>query len=916
MAEEVVITELTIDARQAEVGSATYVKAMKAAQSAVDRVIDQANAANVAMEKQSTVMTGTAGSISSTAKAWDRLKASADPAFRATRDMERALLTADAASRKLGIDEAERARVLDLVRQKTDAVSASTRAGTAHIASVGTAARLTSNQMLNLSRQGNDVITMFALGAPPMQIFASQAGQIFDALESGPQGALGSLKAVGAGILNFVATPLGGIVTAAGLAGVAIGAYALAARQDIKSADEVLKNHKALIDEIANAYPAAAAAAKKYEDQASQMPKSVIAADTADNVADARKTLTSLMDNMRRQMDLLDTGDGDFARIGKAGIERFSELSKELKSGTLDAVELQSELGRIRLDPTLSKNAHDFAKGLQDTAAQAAKVAGIIPANLEAKAIAVDNQKATKTLAEVAAGFKDINSNAGTADATIAKLFGTIDSGGSDGFGVTRSLGGSFQGVVGQFESAGQAIQNMRREQAQSMLELNKQFRDTTTQVETLKEAIASAGGEQNITAFFGDVRNIDGANAALGNTVGIVNRLFDALSTGNATARDVASGVDLLRQTLIQGGLGVDHVNAFIDSLVRARMQMDAGAADAAQLNRAIQAIQNRTVTVTVVTRQVGTGTQSTYDVPKSSGGGTTGVGVTRYRSEDNPVSSTPIFNTSTNSWGYTQPKTYQDPYILSLIAAKYPQRAAGGPISANSPYWVGEKGPELVLPQSAGTVIPHAQSMALATASQTTANQDKLTMAITDTAVNTKKTAQLLDDIKTTGSASFGGGSSSGGGSTTSGGTDADPRHAAYIAALKAAKSNYAIIGGRQPIGYGMDALAATPEQIAHRAAYGFSTGGMIGGDSRDTQKVEFFKRPSERVIIADNDQISDQRGGSSRSAGGGERPVEIKQYISIPGGGSPSKESLAELRRQTAMGVRDGLRSLNGR
>ncbi|MER9494093.1 phage tail length tape measure family protein [Mesorhizobium sp. M0320] len=290
MADEVLVTELTIDARQAEVGSATYVKAMKAAQSAVDRVIDQANAANVAMEKQSTVMTGTAGSISSTAKAWDRLKASADPAFRATRDMERALLTADAASRKLGIDEAERARVLDLVRQKTDAVSASTRAGTTHIASVGTAAKLTSNQMLNLSRQGNDVITMFALGAPPMQIFASQAGQVFDALESGPQGALGSLKAVGAGILNFVATPLGGIVTAAGLAGVAIGAYALAARQDIKSADEVLKGHKALIDEIAKAYPAAAAAAKKYEDQASQMPKSVIAADTADNVADARKT--------------------------------------------------------------------------------------------------------------------------------------------------------------------------------------------------------------------------------------------------------------------------------------------------------------------------------------------------------------------------------------------------------------------------------------------------------------------------------------------------------------------------------------------------------------------------------------------------------------------------------------------------
>ncbi|ESW63497.1 phage tail length tape measure family protein [Mesorhizobium sp. C277A] len=49
---------------------------------------------------------------------------------------------------------------------------------------VGGSAKLSANQMLNLSR-GNDVVTMFALGAPPMQIFASQAGQIYDALSRG-----------------------------------------------------------------------------------------------------------------------------------------------------------------------------------------------------------------------------------------------------------------------------------------------------------------------------------------------------------------------------------------------------------------------------------------------------------------------------------------------------------------------------------------------------------------------------------------------------------------------------------------------------------------------------------------------------------------------------------------------------------
>ncbi|WP_457155804.1 hypothetical protein, partial [Mesorhizobium sp. P5_C1] len=98
-------------------------------------------------------------------------------------------------------------------------------------------------------------------------------------------------------------------------------------------------------------------------------------------------------------------------------------------------------------------------------------------------------------------------------------------------------------------------------------------------------------------------------------------------------------------------------------------------------------------------------------------------------------------------------------------------------------------------------------------------------------------------------------------------------------------------------------------TPEQVAHRAVYGFSTGGIMGPD---TQKVEFFKKPSERVIIADPDQFDDQRGGKSGSGG---RPIHVTQNVTIQGG-TPSKESLAELRRQSALGFRDAARSVNGR
>ena len=35
--------------------------------------------------------------------------------------------------------------------------------------------------------------------------------------------------------------------------------------------------------------------------------------------------------------------------------------------------------------------------------------------------------------------------------------------------------------------------------------------------------------------------------------------------------------------------------------------------------------------------------------------------------------------------------------------------KRAAGGPVTAGTPYWVGEQGPEIVVPKSSGTVIPN---------------------------------------------------------------------------------------------------------------------------------------------------------------------------------------------------------------
>lgn len=44
---------------------------------------------------------------------------------------------------------------------------------------------------------------------------------------------------------------------------------------------------------------------------------------------------------------------------------------------------------------------------------------------------------------------------------------------------------------------------------------------------------------------------------------------------------------------------------------------------------------------------------------------------------------------------------------------ASLFATRAMGGPINAGEPYWVGEQGPELVVPSASGTVMTHEESM-----------------------------------------------------------------------------------------------------------------------------------------------------------------------------------------------------------
>ncbi|MER9697667.1 phage tail length tape measure family protein [Mesorhizobium sp. M0146] len=243
------------------------------------------------------------------------------------------------------------------------------------LADVGTTSKLTSNQLLNLSRQGNDVATMFALGAPPMQIFASQAGQIFDALESGPGGALASLKALGEGALGLITRfPL--VSAAVAAAAVAFIAYEAVGGSHLKTLDEITKTHEGNIKLLGDAWDEATAKKRTY---AALSVNSVGALNDKD-VKDAKNLLSAqikgIFDQVYQTIGAGGGGQGPLQTVLRTQFEPFKQALDDL-ANTSDVKAFISQIDSIaQVNPALSSTRDT----LKELALEAANTAAALPA--------------------------------------------------------------------------------------------------------------------------------------------------------------------------------------------------------------------------------------------------------------------------------------------------------------------------------------------------------------------------------------------------------------------------------------------------------------------------------------------------------------------------------------------------------
>ncbi|TIV68875.1 MAG: hypothetical protein E5V89_21220, partial [Mesorhizobium sp.] len=244
---------------------------------------------------------------------------------------------------------------------------------------IGNSAKLASYQLTNLARQGNDVVTMLALGAPVMQVFASQAGQIFDALQTGPAGALGSLKAIGSGLLAFVATPLGAVTTATTIAVAGLAAYATLGQEKIRDVDAVLKDHERNIRALKDAYGDAANAAIAYGKTAANEGRTGIAIPTAMTEREIRLSLRASSLDVNRSLIANDNGLIGGSQMGPTINSQFKDFAAEIEQyrssvakGTPDVLALRKAVTeKWDLDPNNDELTREAAAIFQLTDAAA-----------------------------------------------------------------------------------------------------------------------------------------------------------------------------------------------------------------------------------------------------------------------------------------------------------------------------------------------------------------------------------------------------------------------------------------------------------------------------------------------------------------------------------------------------------------
>lgn len=206
-----VIRQLTVQAKAEGVDAAT--RALNGFVEAQKDVATASESARQATDRQ-------AGTVLSAGKSFEALERRISPAARATAELEKGQRTVTAAINEGAISAERAAKVISLMAER-------------HARATGGMAETTGLarfELINLSRQAQDVAVSLAGGQSPLTVLMQQGSQIADVFTSSKAGPRAALASLGAMIAPVLLNPLTLLGVTLGTVGVA--AYQFAQQQD------------------------------------------------------------------------------------------------------------------------------------------------------------------------------------------------------------------------------------------------------------------------------------------------------------------------------------------------------------------------------------------------------------------------------------------------------------------------------------------------------------------------------------------------------------------------------------------------------------------------------------------------------------------------------------------------------------
>lgn len=211
------------------------------------------------------------------------------------------------------------------------------------------AMKLTSFEARNLAFQMNDVATMLVMGASPMQVLASQGGQVMQIF----QGSAGGLSGFVSG-MAALATPTN--LVAAGLLAAGAGALLWATRT--VDATEAIEKHLAAVKAVKTGYDDLVKGQKDVAKESVAVQEALMAASRAE-VEKKFRAMTSSLSTRLQGIRTADIVSGDFTF--DQPIMRFVE---SVRAGTPDVIRFREELAAIANNTGLSEEVRKAARDM------------------------------------------------------------------------------------------------------------------------------------------------------------------------------------------------------------------------------------------------------------------------------------------------------------------------------------------------------------------------------------------------------------------------------------------------------------------------------------------------------------------------------------------------------------------------